>query len=193
MSEMNTVVSTGLAIRKQVTRFETVGDESTEEHQYVCFPTSMQGGSNLAIAGCRHAICKVLKRHGIVRFDAEFTGGGDSGYVESVVAYNRELEEVEIPAIKVFQLNHVGLWSGWAPKEIRDQVPEGYELFYVTCVELKKAIEDLVWNISRLHMGGGWENNDGGSGDIRFNVLNNTYSGDTVVYYTESEHNEIEG
>lgn len=193
MSEMNTVVSTGLAIRKQVTRFETVGDESTEEHQYVCFPSSQDGGLNLAIAGNRHAICKALKRHGIVRFDADFNGGGDSGYVDSVVVYNNEIKQVEVPEIKVFQLNHVGSWYGWAPQEIRNQVPEGYDLFYVTCVTLKKAIEDLVWSISRLHMGFGWENNDGGSGDIRFDVLKNTYCGDTVVYYTESEHNEIEG
>jgi hypothetical protein len=86
----------------------------------------------------------------------DFDGEGDSGQIESVIAFNGE-EPTELPATTV---------------TIR-QVQYGKSEPFPTECSIKEAIETLCYDyLEEKH--GGWENNDGAFGEFRIDVAKRT-------------------
>ena len=52
--------------------------------------------------------------------------------------------------------------------------------------KLPEEVEDFLWDLLTQNEGG-WENNDGGRGDIKWDVNTDEITIDHVQYYTESQ------
>jgi hypothetical protein len=102
--------------------------------------------------GNKHAVFDALATAHITSVLVEFDGEGDSGQINAVTAFRGD-QRAELPATKVSIQN----------------VAWGDDTAVTTESKLENAIETLCYEyLEDTH--GGWENNDGGFGDFRFDV-----------------------
>lgn len=118
------------------------------------------------------AVFDALARAGITRVLVTFDGYGDSGQIEFIEARAGQ-EMVELSSDTVLLADP--LWDGSGTETV--------------CLPLREAIEKLAYDALEVTHSG-WENNDGGFGDFRFDVAAHTI---TLVYherYTQTEDYE---
>lgn len=131
-----------------------------------------------AVAHNKAAIIEALKPHGIKKVIVEYYGGGDSGGTENIHLELENGETVPMPSGSVsFAWNR----SRYNPETRDFEKIEG-------CLEekpLTNALEDFAMHLVETHHAG-WENNDGGRGDVTFDIDKNEIVLDHEEYYTES-------
>jgi hypothetical protein len=106
----------------------------------------------------------------IDQVNINFDGAGDSGQIESILAYQKS-ERVEIPATSV----------------THHQVPWGSDSIVAATNSVRDAIEGLCYAFLSEEQGG-WENNDGAYGDFTFHVSDRRIELDFYARYTDSTY-----
>jgi hypothetical protein len=101
-----------------------------------------------------------MRQHAIAEIEVEYDGFGDSGQIQDVTALDEKGNRMDWPA------------------GVKVSLPgQGQE---VKVLDLEEAAEEIAWSlIESFH--GGWENNDGGNGNLRFDAED-----DKIVW----EHND---
>jgi hypothetical protein len=118
--------------------------------------------------GNKAAAFDVLAAANITDVRAEFDGCGDSGQIESVLAYSSN-DQTPIPAVNV-TIQEVA-WNS--------TVPTARE------TSLADAIETLCYSyLAQTHAG--WENNDGAYGEFKLNTAERTIELEFIGRYTET-------
>lgn len=131
-----------------------------------------------AVAHNKAAIIEALKTHGIKKVIVEYCGRGDSGGTEDVRLELENGETVPVPAVFVpfawnrSRYNHET--RGWQSiQEVVNNKP------------LSDALDEFAMHLVELHHAG-WENNDGGRGEVTFYVNTDEITVEHEEYYTES-------
>lgn len=124
----------------------------------------------------RDTLIQALTQLGVARVTITYSGSGDSGDVCQVEATppepRRQFPETSIPFVYV--------------------CPE-YQDSNVTYVmqfqhqSLEESLRDFALNWVELHHGG-WENNEGGEGEVTIDVPGNAFTLDHHAFYTERDH-----
>lgn len=127
------------------------------------------------------ALISALKTLGLSSATMTYSGGGDSGQVDTV--------EVAPTCPAALTSEVTVLDEGFRKDEASGQ-------FQPTTIEkpmsLEDALEDFVSRVSYEHSPG-WENNDGGRGELTLNAEDGTYHLEHTDYYTESHTEDYFG
>ena len=106
-----------------------------------------------------------LAEAGIHKVTVEYDGGGDSGQIEDVAAWNAANERIPFPSDRKI---HAGLRKpGRSPPR----------------AELRRGRRNLCWDYLEIYYG--WENNDGAFGTFVFDVAARTVTLEHNERYTE--------
>lgn len=134
---------------------------------------AQQKNRDLLIAG--------LAALGVTRAMVNYSGGGDSGDTcEAEIFPEEMMPAVQAATVMFFQVTPTYYaFSKETPSLKEKEMP------------LQEALQEFAMIWVELHHGG-WENNDGGSGTVNINVLENTCSLEHVEYYTESTRYEYD-
>lgn len=126
----------------------------------------------------RAALMAALKANNLDKAEVFYSGGGDSGDIDKAATFPPLPYEVlsKIP-VKMQE-----------PKHTHQDGQYGYIIEEVE-TNLGAALRDFAMHLVN-HFHCGWENNDGGSGDVVFDVATNTCRLEHTSYYTESFVNE---
>lgn len=124
----------------------------------------------------RRRIHRALKRLGATKVVVTYSGSGDSGQIDSVEILKGDLAIKPAKNIRVLtsvsRFDHTS--SRWIDNEKNKSVP------------VQEALETLVYDwLESEH--GGWENNDGASGECTIDVKGDSFLLEHTWYYTESE------
>jgi hypothetical protein len=111
---------------------------------------------------------EALRGAGVTKATVEFSGSGDSGQLDGVAF---EPEAQDFPAIDV-TLRSTSMYPG------------SHLNRYLTVDDL---IETLAFQVIDAAGHSGWENNDGASGNIVFDIEAGTIEFEIYSYYTSSE------
>lgn len=127
------------------------------------------------VANRKH-IQRALKRLGATKVVVSYSGCGDSGQIDSVEIFKGDLALKPVKKIRVLtsmsRFDHAS--SRWIDSEKNKSVP------------VQEALETLVYDwLESEH--GGWENNDGASGECTIDVEGDSFLLEHTWYYTESE------
>ena len=129
-----------------------------------------EAGAAKLVPANKERLLAFLASAGITRAIIIFDGGGDSGQIEDVAAFQDD-QQTELPqgTVELSRLGH------GADQPVANHLSAG------------EAIEDLVYDLLRQsHCG--WENNDGAYGEFIFDVTARTISLDYNERFTSSEH-----
>lgn len=127
-----------------------------------------------ALAHNRNILRTVLLELCVTEVVVEYSGGGDSGDVSDVSCKPESL--LDTLASRQIDIQHEsGSFNG-------AQYVYGVES--MSC-SIRQALQDFTLNwVSQDHSG--WENNDGGSGSVRIDVLADRFALNHTEYYQES-------
>lgn len=131
-----------------------------------------------AVAHNKAAIIEALKPHGIKKVIVEYYGGGDSGGAEDV---RLELENGETVPVPTGSVSYAYNRTRYNFQTKGVETIEGY----IEKKPLTNALEDFAMHLVEIHHAG-WENDDGGRGDVTFDLDENEIVVDHEEYYTES-------
>lgn len=128
----------------------------------------------------RNRIRKVLEKAGVTRVRVNYSGSGDSGQIDQVSLYKGEKEIVEINA----KVSVASMTSKWDSKESRWIDSSQNQVLPVT-----EALRELVYDwLEADH--GGWENNDGASGECSIDVAKDKFLLEHTTYIIEGHSTE---
>jgi hypothetical protein len=113
-------------------------------------------------------VFEALRAAGITDVTVDFDGGGDSGQIESLVAFQGETP-TGLPEIKVPQVS-----AEWGLSDLISAE-----------ISLERAIEDLCYGYLQ-QTNAGWENNDGAYGEFTFDIAEGTIELDFNARFTDS-------
>lgn len=126
-----------------------------------------------ALATNRDTIMAALKQHAIDRVTVVYSGGGDSGDIDHLATQPAE-------AIALLEDSHIQYQLPTI------QVIEGSSRCALEAQELGLAEALREWTLAWLHhQQGGWENDDGGSGEMIVEVAAESFALNHIAYYTE--------
>jgi hypothetical protein len=114
----------------------------------------------------KNLIFAALAEAGIHRVTVEYDGGGDSGQIQSIEAWNAANEQIPLPSLRKVQL---------APENPASPLSE---------IGLEAAVEQLAWDYLYDNYCG-WENNDGAFGIFEFSVPDRTIALQHNERYTD--------
>jgi len=132
------------------------------------------------IAANRTAIFTALRDDGLLRAVVSYTGSGDSGGPEGV-----RFEKPDGPC----QLDEIPM----APQYVESsQYVDGAWRTTVSLTDrpLDDALADFAMEALEQHFGG-WENEDGASGEVVFDATASTVVIEHNSYFTDSEYSEV--
>jgi hypothetical protein len=133
------------------------------------------------IARNKTALISALKTLGLTSATVTYSGGGDSGQVDTVAV---------TPTCPAALTSEVTILDESYRKD------EATGQFQPTVIEkpmsLEDALEDFASRVSYEHAPGG-ENNDGGRGELTLNAEDGTYHLEHTNYYTESNTEDYFG
>lgn len=124
------------------------------------------------------AILSALKAADIMKATASYEGGGDSGGVESVYF------EPALQGDKTVHLKYVE--SQWKEGEGYSTVVNEKDFTF------EKALEHFAYDAINRSGHGGWENNEGGRGELTFDVEAGSVKLEHTDYYVSEETSEAE-
>ena len=119
-----------------------------------------------------------LQDYGIRYVVTEYSGGGDSGAIDTISFYN----------------DHADMYVNVEDDEYN--IPSDVEAAALDTDEysmLKNTIEDICYKILERGDLNDWYNNDGGSGTIILDTNTGDYLIDNTTYYTESKCQTLTG
>jgi hypothetical protein len=139
----------------------------------------MRADARCRLKANRDRILKALKAIGVTRVVVSYSGSGDSGQIDHVDIYQGD-QKVEAKR----QISILRLESRWnAQRSTWDEKLKNKR------VSLSEALEELVYDwLEAEH--GGWENNDGASGECTIDVSEDQFVLGHTNYYTESDYTE---
>jgi hypothetical protein len=122
--------------------------------------------------GNKHAVFDALAAANVTEVIADFDGEGDQGQIDSVIALSGD-DRAELPTTTVTIRQ-----SSWHDTEA-----------VATEINIEEALETLCYGyLEETH--GGWENNEGGYGEFRFDVAKRTikleFNGRVIDTYTDN-------
>lgn len=122
----------------------------------------------------RNILRTALLDLGVTEVVVEYSGGGDSGDVSDVSCKPESL--LEMLEFRQIEIQHEsGAFNG---------AQYVYQVESMAC-SIRQALQDFTLNwVSQDHSG--WENNDGGSGSVTIDVLEDRFSLNHTEYYQES-------
>ncbi len=174
-----------LALGQVKGRFNATPDEDTIKAIKSMLDIKKSDGDSNAITefgspreevyGEFHRLMGVLRENGVREVAIHFSGGGDSGCINTITPDNDAVlseipTEVYKPGGYTFDLT-----LGRIPQPARR-----------VRGDLEEAIESVVGTYLDL-TGVDWYNNDGGCGEVIINVVDETVHAEIEVYYSESE------
>ncbi|KAF0811012.1 hypothetical protein A167_00044 [Alcanivorax sp. S71-1-4] len=126
----------------------------------------------------RTVLMTLLKQHGIQRLTIFYSGGGDAGDTDKITATPPQALAILENATVPLRLPKVETLNGHHT--------------YVLTEEERPALDalrefTLGW-IEQMHCR--WENDDGGAGEVTFDVVEDTCTLQHTEYYTGSLHHE---
>lgn len=122
----------------------------------------------------RNILRTALLELGVTEVVVEYSGGGDSGDVSDVTCKPASLLDT-LASRQIEIQRESGTFHG---------VDYVYQVKSSTC-SIRAALQDFTMNWAALDHSG-WENNDGGSGSVRIDVLADRFSLNHTEYYQES-------
>ena len=124
-------------------------------------------------------VMKILKDFKIDQVKIYYSGGGDDGSIEDVDFYVGE-NTINLNENHIVDIGERKYWC---------HTDHTYK-FTTDPMDLKDYIEEMAYDyLEAFH--GGWEINEGQSGNIIFDVVKNKISHDYVTYVEHSEEEEI--
>ncbi len=140
---------------------------------------SAQPSEEERIAANRTAIFSALRDEGVLRAAVTYTGSGDSGGPEGVRFEMpdgpQKLDEMPMAPQYVVSCQYVN--SAWRNTTSLDDRP------------LDDALTDFAMDAVEQHFGG-WENEDGASGEVVFDATASTVVIEHNSYFIDSEYSE---
>lgn len=105
-----------------------------------------------------------------------YSGGGDDGQSDEVSAHNPDGTSIALShPVSIFVMKSRFADGKWSEAATLEERP------------LEYALSDFAMEaICRHHSG--WENNDGGSGEVVLDTSNGTIKIEHNAYFTDSEH-----
>lgn len=127
-------------------------------------------GREAAFARNKTALFAAMAEAGLTLVEVEFDGAGDSGAIEGVRAFAAGDAEAVVPAIPVTLSP-----AAYDPDEAERSL------------NLAEAVQEVAWDALALRCGG-WENNEGGWGTVRFDAPAEAVTLDLHERVIESVH-----
>ena len=127
----------------------------------------------------RNQILSVLQELGATHVVVTYSGSGDAGQVDHVEVY-RDKEKIDSNQIVTALVTS----SKWSQEDSR-----WIDLSEIKSILLEDALTEFVYDWLTLDHGG-WENNDGASGECTINVTDGQFLLGHTSYYTESDYTE---
>jgi hypothetical protein len=122
----------------------------------------------------KRILLTALREAGAATATVTYEGGGDSGYVESVDIQDADGAEIERSSRVAYCAVESRLESGaWHPAIVEKERP------------LEEALSDFAMAAVYLRHGG-WENNEGGCGNVMFDTATGVVRIEHTAYFTES-------
>ncbi len=119
-----------------------------------------------------------LKRAGADRATVGYSGGGDEGFANATTAFAVDGAPVDCSdSVSVFVQHSHFLNGQWQSAMAQEERP------------LDDALSDFAMEAVEDHHGG-WENGDGGAGEVVFDCASEQVRIEHNDYYTESEYTE---
>jgi hypothetical protein len=135
----------------------------------------------------RGTIFSSLAQVEISKVIVEYDGCGDSGLIESIIAYSHETEDTASKLDKKVGFTAVHI----AHRRSEAGVWETEETVIEKEVTLRTAIDEFCWDILERECAG-WELDDGACGEFTFDVANRAVKCVHNARYTDYETSEIE-
>jgi len=146
---------------------------SDEFNDYHALEADYRRRLDEALPTTKAVIFDALAAADICRVVVTFDGSGDSGQIEGATAFGADDAPRELPPIGV----EITIPSFW---------PEPAD--HRNCA-LPEAIDCVAWSLlDRTH--GGWENDEGGYGEIAFDTTERTITLEMNVRYVECDYHE---
>ena len=123
------------------------------------------------LPAAKAALFTALSEAGIKLVVVDYDGSGDSGQLEGLTAIDGQDRETELPEASV------------AIQEARFEQADPVAMTY----SLRQLLEQLAWRfLDQTH--GGWENDDGGYGEVTFTVADQSITLDHNERFTCSNN-----
>lgn len=126
----------------------------------------------------KKSLLDALKRAGAVRATVGYSGGGDEGFANEAAGFGADSTPVDLSdSLSVF-IEHSHFLNGqWQSAVVQEERP------------LDDALSDFAMEaVEGRH--GGWENGDGGAGEVVFDCASEQVRIEHNDYYTESDYTE---
>jgi hypothetical protein len=127
----------------------------------------------------RNVILSTLQELHVTHVVVSYSGSGDAGQVDHVDVF-RDKEQIEANQ----PITALVTSSKWSQEDSR-----WIDLSELKSVPLEEALTEFVYDWLQLEHGG-WENNDGASGECKIDVTEGQFVLGHTTYYTESDYAE---
>ncbi|MCL1960606.1 MAG: hypothetical protein FWG56_02230 [Desulfovibrionaceae bacterium] len=119
-----------------------------------------------------------LKSAGAIRAAVTYSGGGDEGYADGIVATAADGKPIRLSApVSLYVVRSDFIDGQWQSAIVLKELP------------LEDALSNFAMEaLEERHAG--WEINDGGEGEVVFDCAKGVVRIEHNDYYTESEHTE---
>ena len=123
-------------------------------------------------------LLEVLKTTGAIRASVHYSGEGDSGFADETLGFDAADAPVDLSTkVSMFVEHSQYVNDQWQTAIVQEER------------SLEDALTDFAMEAITTHHGG-WENNDGGAGEVIFDCVEETVHIEHNDYYTESTYTE---
>jgi hypothetical protein len=128
-----------------------------------------------------HPLLRLFRERGLTRVEVDYDGSGDEGYIVDWRGWKGETEASEART-----------FSSWGNRSPWTKAPEGQEEVPESHVDLHETINNRVYEILE-GFPFDWENNEGGFGTIRIDVVTGKVEVDHSQRYMDVYASSHEG
>jgi hypothetical protein len=141
------------------------------------------------VAEAKTKLCEALGTLGVVAATVSYSGEGDSGDVDSVTLQIDDDPQGARQAAALAQTIVLNVET----HEFDETAQQWVGRSAPKPMTVQDALREFCWDLIKVHDHDGFENNDGGSGEITLTIATRSYTYEHRDYFTSSESYDHEG